>query len=91
MSYLQQQMNFLKFDKRLLEINLKSGAITQQEYDQHIQNLSDVENNSMKLDLATEAEEASQSMNGDSHPASTEAEAAPATMPTNTDPFGSGF
>ncbi|MEZ4871546.1 MAG: hypothetical protein R2827_04715 [Bdellovibrionales bacterium] len=30
-----------KFDIRMLEWNLKNGIITQQEYDQHIANLSD--------------------------------------------------
>ena len=86
MSYLQKQMNFLRFDKRLLEINLKSGNITQSEYDQHIQALPDDEANAEKLELGKEeAESTMETMNGDSHPAGEPA------MPTNTDPFGSGF
>lgn len=89
MSYLQQQMNFLKFDKRLLEINLKNGTITQAEYDQHIQSLADDEANSMKVDLGGDSNDAADSMNGGSHPADTATEAP--TMPTNNDPFGSGF
>ena len=91
MSYLQQQMNFLRFDKRLLEINLKKGTITEEEYQNHISNLQDDVDNSEKLDLASEAEtEANKSsMNGDSHPAEPVADATPA--PTNNDPFGSGF
>lgn len=89
MSYLQQQMNLLRFDKRLLEINLKSGNITKEEYDQHLANLADDVNNSEAIKLVSEeTEEARNSMNGDHHPAETQPVAAP---PTNTDPFGSGF
>ena len=88
MSYLQKQMNFLRFDKRLLEINLKRGNITREEYDQHIQNLPDDEANSEKLELGKdEAESSLDTMNGGSHPADNEA----TQIPTNTDPFGSGF
>ena len=90
MSYLQNQMNELKFDKRLLEINLKSGTVTQEEYQRHISALADDEANATQLDLASEAEESKQAMNGDSHPADATGESTPA-MPTNTDPFGSGF
>ena len=55
---------------------------------EHIQNLPDDEANSEKLDLGKEeAATTADNMNGDSHPAATEQPA----MPTNTDPFGSGF
>ena len=89
MSYLQQQMGFLKFDKRLLEINLKNGTITEAEYQQHLQALNDDVANSEKIDLGGESNDAADSMNGGSHPADTATEA-PA-MPANNDPFGSGF
>ena len=90
MSYLQNQMNVLKFDKRLLEINFKSGAITEDEYKQHLAALSDDEANAMALDLASEAEEAAkESMNGSSPAGDGMGEQQ--SMPTNTDPFGSGF
>lgn len=90
MSYLQKQMNFLRFDKRLLEINLKSGNMTKEEYAQHIQNLPDDTNKSETIDLGKEEVESGfETMNGDSRPAETAA--TPAAMPTNTDPFGSGF
>lgn len=89
MSYLQNQMNILKFDKRLLEINLKNGTITEDDYKQFLANLKDDNDNAIKLDLATEADNQKEAMNGDSHPAETIQE--PTSMPTNTDPFGSGF
>lgn len=89
MSYLQNQMNILKFDKRLLEINLKNGTITEDEYQQFLSNLKDDNANAIKLDLATEAENQKDAMNGESHPADQSQESTP--MPTNTDPFGSGF
>jgi hypothetical protein len=87
MSYLQKQMNQMKYDKRLLEINLKQGNITREEYDQYVENLADSAGNSMKLELSPETEDSRSYMNGDSHPASPK----PPTMPTNSDPFGSGF
>ena len=93
MSYLQQQIGLLRFDKRLLEINLKSGAITKEEYDQHLTNLSDDVNNSEKLDLTPEDSKVSrETMNGDSHPAEvTDPIGQQPNPPSNTDPFGSGF
>ena len=89
MSYLQQQMGFLKFDKRLLEINLKNGTITEAEYQQHIQALTDDEANATKVDLGGDSNDAADSMNGGSHPADQATETQ--SMPTNNDPFGSGF
>lgn len=87
MSYLQNQMNVLKFDKRLLEINLKSGAITQDEYKQHLNTLSDSSANAVKLDLATEPEDSFSQVGNSSQ----NSEAPANDIPTNTDPFGSGF
>lgn len=90
MSYLQNQMNLLRFDKRLLEINLKNGNITQGEYDQHLIDLRDDTANSETLDLTPEDSSGSRdSMNGNSHPAS--GASMEPTPPKNTDPFGSGF
>ena len=90
MSYLQNQMNVLKFDKRLLEINLKNGTITGDEYQQHLSGLKDNEANATQLDLAAEADEAKkESMNGSQSAVETQSE--PQSMPTNNDPFGSGF
>lgn len=51
MAYLQEQMEILKFDKRLLEANLKSGKITQDQYNQFLNQLTDVESQSEKLNL----------------------------------------
>ncbi len=89
MSYLQNQMNALRYDKRLLEINLKNGTITQQQYDQFIIDLKDDTANATQLDLAAEAEESREAMNGRNHPAEPVVEQPVA--PTNNDPFGSGF
>lgn len=87
MSYLQKQMNYLKFDKRLLEMNLKSGTITQAEYEQHMASLVDSEANAAQLDLSADSDH--DSMNGSHHPADNRPSTP--TMPTNNDPFGSGF
>ena len=51
MAYLQEQMDILKFDKRLLEINLKNGSLTENEYKTHLSQLNDVESQSEKLVL----------------------------------------
>lgn len=89
MSYLQQQMNFLKYDKRLLEINLKNGNITKEEYDQYLADLVDDETNATTVNLVSDSDNQVDSMNGGSHPADPAADSQP--MPTNNDPFGSGF
>ena len=90
MSYLQQQMEILKFDKRMLEINLKTGAITQAQYDQHIQNLKDDVENSETVNLERESQAPSDSLNGQPQ-GGTNPEGTPFSAPTNTDPFGSGY
>ena len=51
MAYLQEQMEILKFDKRLLEINLKNGSITNEQYKQFLSQLEDVESRSEKINL----------------------------------------
>lgn len=93
MSYLQQQMQYLKFDKRLLEINLKNGSITEEEYKQHLSTLNDDVENSEKLNLDGDSTDAGlDTMNGESHPVEAPVETAEQpVMPTNTDPFGSGY
>lgn len=48
---LNKAVENLKFDKRLLDLNLRLGRLTQAEYDQHIKSLSDSENESEKLDI----------------------------------------
>jgi hypothetical protein len=91
MSYLQKQMDLLRFDKRLLEINMKNGSLTQDQYNQYLSQLSDLENNAEKIELVEESDSSNESMNGESHPASSNEEQASAGTPPNTDPFGSGF
>ena len=86
MSYLQQQMNFLKYDKRLLEMNLKNGTVTAEEYTTHIEQLKDDAANAEQVKFESEKETPVQeSMNGESHPADTQ------NFTPNTDPFGSGY
>ena len=41
MSQLFDQLKKLKYDKRLLQTNLKKGEITQAEYDKYMQTLED--------------------------------------------------
>ena len=90
MSYLQNQMNVLKFDKRLLEMNLKNGTISESEYNQHLSALADVEKNATKLDLAAEADDAMREKLNGSH-GSGGSQKISSSMPANNDPFGSGF
>jgi hypothetical protein len=88
MSYLEKQMQFLKYDKRLLEINLKNGTLTQADYDQHVTTLRDDASRSERMDLENDSEDRiSRSMNGQNH-----AVAAPKPVATpSSDPFGSGY
>ena len=48
---LNKAVENLKFDKRLLELNLSLGRLTQTEYNQHLKNLTDLEADSLKVDL----------------------------------------
>jgi hypothetical protein len=41
----------LKYDKRLLDLNLRLGKITEQEFQQHVKALEDLEKNCDKVDL----------------------------------------
>jgi len=87
MSYLRKQMNFLRFDKRLLELNLKTGIITQEEYNQHLQSLQDMESRSEKLRLSSETKK--EELNGAATHSAHETIAQ--TSSPATDPFGSGY
>ena len=44
----------LKFDKRLVELNLKLGRVTKEEIKQNTQNLPDLEAQCEKLDIEKE-------------------------------------
>lgn len=48
---LNKAVENLKFDMRLLDLNLRLGRLTQAEYDQHIRSLVDLESDSQKIDL----------------------------------------
>lgn len=41
----------MKYDKRLLDINLKLGLLTKDEYEQHLKSLKDVEADSEKIEI----------------------------------------
>lgn len=51
---LNKALENLKFDKRLVELNLKLGRVTQAEIDQNKKALQDLEAESEKLDLDQE-------------------------------------
>ncbi len=51
---LNKAIENLKFDKRLNELNLKLGRVTQQELDQKSKELPDLEAQSEKLNLEKE-------------------------------------
>lgn len=51
---LNKALENLKFDKRLVELNLKSGRLTQAELDQNTKNLPDLEAQCEKLDIEKE-------------------------------------
>ncbi len=51
---LNKALENLKFDKRLLELNIKMGRLTQIEVDQHTKSLEDLEAQSEKLDIEQE-------------------------------------
>lgn len=54
---LNKAIENLKFDKRLVELNLKLGRVTQQELDQKSKELPDLEAQSEKLNLENEEQE----------------------------------
>lgn len=51
---LNKALNNLKFDKRLIELNLKLGRITKAEVADAMKNLPDLEDQCEKLDLEKE-------------------------------------
>lgn len=48
---LNKAVENLKFDKRLFEINVRLGRVTQAEIDQNDKNLQDLESESEKIDI----------------------------------------
>lgn len=54
---LNKAVENLKFDSRLLDINLRLGRLTQAEYDQHIKALADLESDALKIDLENKTNE----------------------------------
>lgn len=95
MSYLRKQMQYLKFDKRLLEINMKSGTITAEDYQNHLGQLEDVEAKSESIDLEGENNNDSENSNTEESAATTTPDptepVAPTINPAHSDPFGSGY
>lgn len=51
---LNKALENLKFDKRLVELNIKMGRLTQAESDQNMKSLPDLEAQSEKLDIEKE-------------------------------------
>lgn len=48
---LNKALENLKFDKRLVDINVRQGRLTQEEYEQHLKTLKDLEADVEKLTL----------------------------------------
>ena len=48
---LNKALEDLKFDKRLTELNLRLGRITQEEVQKHVQSLEDLQHNVENLEL----------------------------------------
>lgn len=93
MSYLQEQMKVLKFDKRLLEMNFKKGTINQDDYKNHINQLPDDVNNAeaLSLDSDSDKQEEAAATPTEETAGATDMHGAPSVSSTNTDPFGSGY
>ncbi len=51
---LNKALEDLKFDKRLVELNLKLGRVTKEEIAKNTQNLPDLESQCEKLDIEKE-------------------------------------
>jgi hypothetical protein len=51
---LNKALENLKFDKRLLELNLKQGRITKEEFEQFQKTLPDLKDNCEMLDIEKE-------------------------------------
>ncbi len=48
---LNKSVENLKFDKRLFEINVRLGRVTQEEIEQYDKSLQDLESDSEKIDI----------------------------------------
>ena len=48
---LNKSVENLKFDKRLFEINVRLGRVTQEEIEQYNKSLQDLESDSEKIDI----------------------------------------
>ncbi len=85
MSNQQKQTYFSKFDKRLLEINLKNGFLTEADYQKHLAELRDDTDRAEKLDLNASTD--------NDFPVKSPSLQAQEVVPTktNNDPFGSGY
>lgn len=51
---LNKALEELKFDKRLIDLNIKMGRVTKEQIDQRTQNLEDLEAMCEKLDIEKE-------------------------------------
>lgn len=54
---LNKAVENLKFDKRLLDLNLRLGRLTEAEYNEHIKQLADLEADSLKLDIENKSDD----------------------------------
>ena len=54
---LNKAVENLKFDKRLTDLNIRLGRLTQEEHDQNQKQLVDLESESSKLDIENSANE----------------------------------
>jgi hypothetical protein len=54
---LNKALEDLKFDKRLIDLNVKMGRVTKEQMDQNTKNLPDLESQCEKLDLEKEDQE----------------------------------
>lgn len=57
MSSLNKAMQTMKYDKRLLDLNLRAGLISQDDYNQHLKQLEDLEANSEIINLEDNSNE----------------------------------
>jgi hypothetical protein len=64
---LKSAMDNLKFDSRMIEINLKNQSITKDEYKKYLDKLSDVKNVAIPLDIESAEDHDSMTLNGESH------------------------
>ena len=93
MSYLQEQMKLLKFDKRLIEINFKNGSVNQETYKKYLENLEDQADKVEKLNLEEKPEsmEDNQSLDQNRGQQSSHSENQETKTDSSGYTFGSGF